>query len=165
MRGHLLFALAPVSALVVAACAQASSDGVAGGDPKFDTTPQAPPVAPVPEGGVDAGAGTTFTDLYRDFFGPTGAARCAGGASSCHGAANHSGGNILVCGADKAECRTGIAGLAAGGDFKASALFDVLRKSPASGQNRMPKAPATFTFDEATMNRIADWAAAGAKDD
>jgi hypothetical protein len=31
-----------------------------------------------PEEREDAGSGATFTDLYRDFFGPTGKASCAG---------------------------------------------------------------------------------------
>lgn len=149
MRGQ-LFALGCAALFVLAACAEASTDQVDGGNLK----------APTPSGPVDAGAGITFTDLYRDLFGPTGSASCSGGGGSCHGTASPPGG--FGCGSNKSDCRTSVAALAAGADFKSSGLFAILRKS--NGEGRMPKSP-TFVFDDPTLNRIAAWAAAGAKDD
>lgn len=165
VRVHAGLVVAFVLSGVVGACAEASSDTVSGGGPRFDPTPEAPPAQPS-NPAADAGSGTTFTDLYRDFFGPQAPASCSGpGLTACHGAKDHSGGNIFVCAADKAECRTGIAGLAAGATFKDSLLFDILRKNPAFGSNRMPKAPKTYTFEQPAIDRIGAWVAAGAKDD
>jgi len=73
------------AALFPLACTDASGNE-SGGDPTFEAgTP-----ATVTEGGPGGGTGTTWTDLYRDFFGPTGAAKCAGNAM-CHGAADQPG--------------------------------------------------------------------------
>jgi len=173
VRANVLLVVGFVLAASLAACAEASTDTPSsGGSPRFDTTPPPGPPTPTPvpvDGGT--GTGTTFTDLYRDFFGPAGAASCAGGSTNCHGAKGDSGGNIFVCGADKAECRTSIAGLASGATFQDSLLFSMLRKdatlapSPPAGTNRMPKAPKTYTFDKAGIDRIATWVAAGSKDD
>jgi hypothetical protein len=57
-----------------------------------------------------------------------------------------------------------VAALAAGADFKSSGLFRILRKSNGNENGRMPQSP-EFVFDGPTLNRIAAWAEAGAKDD
>ncbi len=158
MRGH-LFALGCAALFLLVACAEASTDQVIGGDLEVDGAAPPPPPAPTP---ADSGAGTTFTDLYRDLFGPPGAASCSGGGGSCHGSATPPGG--FACGSNKSACRTSMAGLAAGADFKSSGLFAILRKSNGNANGRMPQSP-TFVFDGPTLDRIAAWAAAGAKDD
>ncbi len=170
VRAYASLVLGSLVAVSVAACAEASSDTAVGGTPRFDPTPPPPPTnAPTPN--ADSGAGVTFTDLYRDFFGPTGAASCAGGSAGCHGAKGDPGGGVFVCADNKAECRTSIAGLASGASFQESFLFSILRKdatlapSPPLGTNRMPKNPKTYAFDKAGMDRIGAWVAAGSKDD
>lgn len=142
------------------ACAVASTDEVAGGSPRFDPTPPArvvpadPTVSP-----------TSFTALYRDFFGPGGAASCAG--SSCH---SQGGGGTFAftCGTDKGECATSAAVLATNNvdgerttDFRASRLFRIVRKQDGG---RMPQG-SDFVFDEAALARIEAWVKNGAKND
>jgi hypothetical protein len=158
MRGH-LFALG-CAGFLLSACAEASTDQPDGGVLKVDGTPPPPPPAPTSSARIDSGTGTTFTDLYRDLFGPTGAASCSGSGGSCHGTPAPPGG--FACGPNKSDCRTSVAALARGADFKSSALFAILRKS--NGDGRMPKSSA-YAFDGTTMDRIGAWVAAGAKDD
>jgi hypothetical protein len=144
------------------ACAEASTDEAVGGTPRFDPTP---PPAPTP---VDPSVSpTSFTALYRDFFGPGAPASCAG--SSCH-ARGGGGTGAFTCGFDRAECATSAASIAtntvdkkATADFRASRLYANLRK--ASGESdRMPLG-STFVFDEAALARIDAWVKNGAKND
>lgn len=68
-----------IGAAAAAACSSATG-AVRGGEPAFDA---APPIVETPQ--LEAGAsGHTWTDLYRDYFGPTGVASCAGNGN-CHG--------------------------------------------------------------------------------
>src|SRR5512140_1093248 len=69
------------------ACTDASGT-VSGGDLTFAAG--APAVIAAADAGPGAGTGTKFSDLYRDFFGPGGAAKCAGNGQ-CHGAADQPG--------------------------------------------------------------------------
>lgn len=140
-----------------------------GGEELFDS---APPVAPKVDAGP-VGTDITFTSLYNDYFANTQRASCAGNGA-CHGAEGESGSSSssFVCPLnDKATCyrtMTGASGLVpagGGGDPKQTFLFSILRKDTASGGNRMPKSPFTFSFSDADMQRITGWIAAGAKDD
>ncbi len=73
-----------VAAVAIAAACTDAGGHASGGDLVFEGG--APAAAS--EGG--GGTGTTFTDLYRDFFGPTGAAKCAGNGT-CHGTPDQAG--------------------------------------------------------------------------
>jgi hypothetical protein len=160
----------------VAACVNATTD-VKGGEGLFDTTP--PPSSVTPQTcdiGADAGSGTHWSDLYRDFFGPTGAASCAGNGT-CHGDANQSGAKSsggYVCGANKDDCRasllsenTGLIALPA--DQAApekSGLVTELRRKKADGTvvGLMPKTPACV-FEPEAIDRITTWIKNGAPND
>jgi hypothetical protein len=82
-----LGALGVAAVAIPAACTDAGGS-VSGGDLVFEGG--APVVTSTVDAGPGAGTGTTFTDLYRDFFGPSGAAKCAGNGA-CHGAADQPG--------------------------------------------------------------------------
>lgn len=119
----------------------------------------------------DSGSGATFTDLYRDLLGPSGAATCTK-AGSCHGGASESGTRAsgYICGADKAECRSTLlsSGLLVPGekDFTKSKLYAVLRKDAGgSVRGNMPKSPTDYVFTAAELDRIGQWVATGAPDD
>jgi hypothetical protein len=118
--------------------------------------------------GADAGACATWTCLYTDFFGPTGAANCAG-SGTCHGSPEETGflTSLYLCPpGDKDGCYMGItssqAGLITPGAFDGTRLYANLRKS--TGGGTMPKTPA-YAFAPADLARIGSWVAAGAKDD
>lgn len=107
-----------------AACSSATGT-VKGGEPAFDA---APPNVETPQ--LEGGAGGhTWTDLYRDYFGPTGVASCQGNGS-CHGDPSQSGALTLphfVCPApqvpDAGVPETG-ASDAGGGDAATDAAAD-----------------------------------------
>ncbi len=75
-----------VAAFVIPLACTDAGGHVSGGELAFEGGA----AAPTGEAGPGGGTGTTFTDLYRDFFGPTGAAKCAGNGM-CHGAADQAG--------------------------------------------------------------------------
>jgi hypothetical protein len=165
----LLFA-ALLSASWAAGCASAPSSEE-GGDPRFDTSPgeTVEGDACAPTG--DAGSGTGWSDLYRDYFGPTGVASCAGSPGQCHGDTQGLGyqSSQYLCANGVQGCYQGItsaqADLVTVGDTKddprLSTLYGVLRKScPAGGT--MPLQPSTLVFSPADMARIAAWIGAGA---
>ena len=138
-----------------------------GGDPRFDASP---PPTPATDAGcgdpnADAGNGHAWSNLYRDYFGPTGVASCAGTAGMCHGDANSLGAKAsnYVCAGGVSGCYSGITALVTVGDTEDdptnSALYAVLRKACAGGT--MPKEPASFSFSAADMKRITDWIGAG----
>ena len=159
-------------AFLLAACSSASPNEQ-GGTPRFDAS--APTSASSEDGGCgstdfDASEGTGWSDLYRDYFGPTGVASCAGTAAACHGDANSLGAQNsgYVCSGTVAGCYAGITSTAADlvtvgdttDDPTTSTLYLTLRK--ACGGGVMPKEPADFFFSAADMKRIADWIGAGA---
>ncbi|MBN9167259.1 MAG: hypothetical protein BGO98_17810 [Myxococcales bacterium 68-20] len=129
---------------------------------------------PPPEDTVDAGAGVTWTALYRDLFGPMAPSGCAG-SGTCHGAAGESGAqasNGYVC-ATKEGCRESMlsleTGLVQSRDFSApskSTLVDVLRRRDANGAvvGSMPKR-SSYVFSRDSIDRIETWIANGAPDD
>ena len=163
-------------AAAAAACVNATSD-TKGGEPLFDTTPPASTGAVSCEIGADAGSGTTFTDLYRDFFGPTGAASCAGNGT-CHGDANQSGARSsggYVCGASKDDCRASMLAMGTGPlvdpskdptNPELSGLVQELRRRKTDGTvvGLMPKSPACV-FEQPAIDRIQAWIKNGAPND
>lgn len=153
-----------------AACAQASGD-VKGGDALFDAS--APKVTTSSEG--DAGPDPTWNGLYRDFFGPSGKASCAGDGT-CHGDASQPGAqaSAWICNQDKDACYKSIrgdSGLVTDADVtntdptKLPFLLDIIRKDQPAGQNRMPKRPTTISFSIDDVARIKAWIKNGAKND
>lgn len=123
---------------------------------------------------AEEGAGSTWSDVYRDLFGPTAPASCAG-AGMCHGSAEESGASAshgYVC-ATKDGCRASIlsseTGLVQPGDAvspERSTLVQVLRRRSTNGSivGSMPKR-SSFVFSDAAMNRITTWIRNGAPDD
>lgn len=127
-----------------------------------------------PEEQLDAGSGTTWTDLYRDFFGPTGAASCSS-ANTCHGDPSAVGTTKsagYLC-ADKDGCRESMLSdstlliqprdVAAPAD---STLVRILwhRKADGSLTGSMPKTP-RYVFSRASLERVQTWIANGAPND
>lgn len=127
-----------------------------------------------PEEREDAGTGATFTDLYRDLFGPTGKASCAGDGL-CHGApekAGAKGSSGFVC-SDATTCwttlTTGGSALVTASDASSpttSALYLTLRHRRDDGSivGNMPKRP-LYVFSSASMDRVTTWIRNGAKND
>lgn len=172
-----LGATAAVVFLAAACGAGEGRDGAPGGD----EAPSAPmeTTASVADGGtaedlVDAGAGTTWTDLYRDLFGPSAPASCAG-SGACHGAAEQSGARGsygYVC-ASRDGCRASMlspeTALVQASDFGApskSTLVQTLRRRSASGSvvGSMPKR-STYVFSHDSIARVEAWIRNGAPDD
>ncbi len=128
-----------------------------------------------PEEAIDSGSGTTWTDLYRDLFGPTGQASCAGDGL-CHGSASQAGArgsNGFVC-ADKDACYASMTAASPGlvtstdtTDPTKSVLYLTLRHRRTDGSvtGSMPKRPFSYVFSTASMARIATWIQSGAKND
>ncbi len=154
------------------ACSSSSGSSTPSGDADAAPADAAAEAAPEPPED-DAGSGTKWTDLYRDFFGPSGRASCAGDGA-CHGAPNQAGAITaggFVC-ADEAGCRTkmiesGLVRLPAdASDPSSSTLVRILRKRNPDGSvtGIMPKRPA-YVFSKTSIGRIETWIASGAKPD
>jgi hypothetical protein len=169
-RAHVVAFAASFAGATALACSAPPNEE--GGDARFDA---APPTtgsnACSGDANEDAGSGTTWGDLYRDFFGPTGKASCAGNGA-CHGDTSQAGynGSGYQCPGTAAECYAGITATTPGlvtpgpvGDPTTTGLYLILRKC--SGGGLMPKAPATVEFTAADMARIAAWIQAGAPND
>jgi hypothetical protein len=157
--------------LLAAGCSSATPDEQGGGD-RFDAA--APSTSIGDDGGdacgatgFDAAEGTGWSDLYRDFFGPTATASCAGTVGQCHGEASGLGAqaSAFVCAGGVSGCYQGMTLPAAGlvsdqSNPTGSTLYGTLRKT--CGGGIMPKVPATYFFSPADMERISDWISAGA---
>jgi hypothetical protein len=115
-------------------------------------------------------AGSTWTDLYRDYFGTTGVASCAGDGF-CHGGTSQHGyvvsgylcppGNKNGCYAGITSPADGGAGLLTPGDsFHQDYISQVLRQEHDAGGG-MPKSP-DYTFTPVDIERISGWIEAGA---
>ncbi len=158
------FALA--FSLCLAACS--ASPNEQGGTPRFDASPPSP--ATSGDGGCGADSldgGTTWGDLYADFFGPSGAASCAGTPGGCHGDSSSAGAGTWVCGATQNTCYTGLtsAGLVSPtSDPTSTLLYSALRKQCGGGLNAMPQSP-PFVFTPSDMARIEAWISAGTPND
>ncbi len=159
---------AVVAATSPTACGDASTE-VSGGEPRFDAA------APQFGGSAQPSANpASWSALYKDVFGPTGTASCAG-TGACHGSkdqlgARGSGG--FVC-ADQDGCRASIldpaTGPLVGPEDKSapetSGLYGVLRRVEGGRTvGIMPKTPA-YVFTEAELGRIKTWIANGAPND
>lgn len=159
-------------AVGLAACAESSAD-VRGGELKFDPTPPVadePNACPVKDE-ADAGSGAKWSDLYRDLFGPTGAAKCAD--PSCHGTAGTTASRVGILCADQAGCRESLLDkgwIQDPGDFTApesSGFYTVLRRCDANNETvgTMPLRPASYHFSPASLARVATWLRNGAPND
>lgn len=127
-----------------------------------------------PEELVDAGSGTAWTDLYRDLFGPTGGASCAG-TGMCHGSAGESGAlgsQGYVC-ASREGCRESMLSaetlIVQASDSNAperSSLVATLRRRSGTGTivGTMPKR-SQYVFSRQSIARIETWIRNGAPDD
>lgn len=156
MRGTLLL----FAALIVGCYGDPPT--VTGGEARFDAA--APAAEDVFK--IDRAGGSTWPELYRDYFGPSGAASCAG-SGVCHGASDQPGAKAsgYVCAGSADDCYAGMVKghLFIPGDTSkapdAVVLHVVLRKSDGTGF--MPKSPAKV-FGTGDMARIDAWLAAGA---
>jgi len=178
----MLALLVALAAACATACTAATGE-VHGGALKLDAAPpqalqvDAGPIGDAglsPEDLVDAGAGTTWIDLYRDLFGPMGLASCAG-SGSCHGSADQAGAHGsfgYVC-ATRDGCRESMLSLATGlvqpQDFDApaeSGLVTALRRRSASGTvvGTMPRT-SPYVFSHDAIARIESWIGRGAPAD
>jgi hypothetical protein len=118
-----------------------------------------------------SGSGTTWGDLYADFFGPSGRAGCAGPGNACHASEDAEGSarSAFVC-ADEAGCVESILGrsnLVRSTDTEkpeAAFLINVLRRKNADGKivGTQPKLP-LFVFHEKSIERVKKWIADGAQ--
>jgi hypothetical protein len=155
-----------------------SPEPVVGEEGLFDASP---PVAPATDGGTTVtmapscapDGGATWSDLYRDCFGPDHAS-C--GQPACHGSASDPGSmsSGFVCGATQATCFNGITAMGsivpAGGtpgstsEAMTTSLYENIRKAPPNVGGDMPKM-STFAFTQADLDRISTWIADGAQND
>ncbi len=118
----------------------------------------------------DRGDGSTFTDLYRDFFGPTGLASCSA-KSICHvpGGTGMQTSGGYVCSPDQDTCWASMTAVIVpdGGSSapESTTLYKVLRKAPPTpGSGPMPRNSA-FAFCPNDLARIKAWIASGATND
>jgi hypothetical protein len=118
-----------------------------------------------------SGSGATWSDLYADFFGPSGRAGCAGPGNACHGSEDAEGSvrSGFVC-ADEAGCVESMLGrsnLVRSTDTEkpeAAFLINVLRRKNTEGKivGTQPKLP-LLVFHEKSIERIKQWIADGAQ--
>ena len=161
------------SGLVACSSAPLSENG---GEALFDAAPSDDDASVCSATSEDAGSGTEWSDLYRDYFGPTGKASCAG-TGQCHGSTSQAGylSSNYACPDTADACYAGITAttvspqLVTVGDTTSdpttSNLYLTLRKCSGSGPNSMPQQPATLMFTTGDMARIAAWIKAGAPND
>ncbi len=171
MRRAALDTSIAILAFALGACADASGE-VKGGEPKFDPTPPAAPEQKIcpSKDEADAGSGATWTDLWRDYFGPTGAASCTD--ASCHGSPSGAGVRFGMLCVDQAGCQESLhaKGVILPSDADApeeSMFYKVLRRCDAQDQTlgTMPQRPSSYTFSPTSLARIATWLRNGAPND
>ncbi len=156
---------AATSSMAIAGC---SSSGSGGAAPEGDGGADAGVSAYCLEAG-SRGDGTRFTDLYRDFFGPTGGASCSA-ASICHvdgGTGFQTSG--YECVPDQNGCWASMTSTIVpdGGTSmpETTTLYRALRKAPPTpGSGPMPR-NSTYAFCPADLERIATWIQNGARND
>lgn len=123
--------------------------------------------------GTPVGTETTWTGLYRDYFGPHGTASCSAAPGQCHAAAGDQGAlpSGYVCGDSQASCFEGMTAsgsiVPAGGtaDATSTRLYGALRKAPPNAGGTMPRSPSCVAFSTDDLKRISSWISAGAKND
>jgi hypothetical protein len=110
----------------------------------------------------EAGTGSTWTELYADYFGGNGRAACAGNGS-CHGSSSQlgAGASMYICPPDgdagKDTCYTTMVSSGTASQLIASVLRSV--KCPAC---LMPQAPTQiYEFSQTDVDRISAWIDAG----
>lgn len=159
-----VLALCLVLLLFGSAC---TSTSIQGGESRFDAASVSLPNEDAGE--LDASA-STWAELHRDFFGPTGQASCAGDGA-CHGAPSQPGAMAsgYVCPEGRDACYAGITNpaahlvkLSSSGLASDTDLHRILRKSDGTGI--MPKRP-EFVFSREDMARIDAWILRGAPND
>ena len=115
--------------------------------------------------------GTTWTDLYTCYFGPTGPDSCAGSPGNCHGTGGAGAQAAWLCGETSASCYMGMVAYstldppAGKSDPTSSGLYMVLCQVNDAGvmTGVMPEfCPTSAWLYPADMARIAAWIAAGA---
>jgi len=191
MRGTpATLSFAALAACVVGACTNATGTVTGSDNPAFDAAP--PPAAPSPPEDAapppptaDAGPATTWTELYKDYFGPMGTASCAGSVGACHGEMAGAGyqGSLYLCPpGDQTGCYMGITSQGvvpmplldprSSTPFDMTGLFLRLRKTQGANSQNPPdpmphqvgSAP-PYTFTVADVAKISSWVAAGTKND
>jgi hypothetical protein len=170
--GRATLAIATVAAGAAAACTSASGE-VTGGATRFDLAVPCfrDPYAMEEEDLVDAGSGARWSDLYRDLFGPTGGASCAG-QGNCHGEVGRPGeaASGFLCDTEEGcrESMLGASGLVPESALTAPAsarLFGILRHRDECGiSGRMP-AGSSYVFSKASLERIRTWIVSEAPND
>lgn len=133
--------------------------------------------AGLPAACVDGGAnsGNAWSDLYACYFGSSGIATCANGATGgCHGGATEfgavaSGGFFCPIGTDPTPCYQSLVSTIVpdGGapDAASTTLYGALRKTGGTCDSQyvcMPLSPATLIFQQSDLDRISAWIQAGA---
>jgi len=165
MRGSFTLSAGALAALVIVACANATGDVTPGAE-LYDA---APPPAPVAICNIERGSGATWTDLYRDFFGPNNQPGSCSFRANCHGTTLRGG---LLCGADKDACYASMTRDLTPPEKKdtpdTAALFSIIRmRSPVDGSliGIMPQEPNDCAFSDVSVKRIKAWIAKGAPND
>lgn len=134
---------------------------VTGGTSRGSTS-AAPSDAGESGGGIDGAS--TWPALYADYFGPMGAASCAG-TSNCHGDPTRAGAirSNFICGSSEENCYNSLiqSGLVpAGGSSEPDQVNLRFTLRTATG-GTMPK-NSRFTFSGGDLRRIDDWIRSGA---
>jgi hypothetical protein len=118
-------------------------------------------------------AGSTWSALYRDYFGSSGVASCAGSTGNCHGQPDAAGvamSQYLCPPHDAAACYAGFTLQGSSGPslidgdagFDAGPLPDLLCTCGGIGNQPLG---CCYVFQPVDMDRIANWVNAGAKGD
>jgi hypothetical protein len=167
------FALIALATSFGAVACVGSPEPVTGEEGLFDASPPGPPddgdgstaaQSCAPDGGA------TWTDLYRDCFGP-GEAAC-GGSVGCHSAVTDQGylSSGFLCGMTQDSCWMGMTAMGSivpeGGTSTptTTSLYENIRKAPPNVGGSMPKF-SSFAFAPADLARISTWIANGAQND
>lgn len=116
------------------------------------------------------GTGSTWTELYADYFGGTGRASCAGNGN-CHGSGKQAGAAYIgfVCPADDSKAcyeslTTNTSLIMKGMPFTSSYLYTALRQSSGCTATPacMPLSPVEdYVFTKKDIDRIGAWVDAG----
>jgi hypothetical protein len=146
----------------------AAMPGVDPGKPPVDAGAEEAAVADYCAEAGSRGDGATFSDLYRDFFGPTGQASCSA-RSICHvpGGSGMQTSGGYECYPDETGCWVSMTStiVPEGGSSTPgqTTLYLALRKAPPTpGSGPMPRNSA-FAFCPDDLVRIRTWIEAGAQ--
>jgi hypothetical protein len=171
-----------LAAVAIGACTDANGD-VSGGGLRFDAQPAELPDVMIPCTSNEQ----TWTSLYRDFFGPTAATTCSGGKGdemNCHVNSTTAGSvasldfckTPFICGTTQNDCYNSFKAALIPTDTQGKTtaqnkqyFFEiVLRQTsggPPTGVTPMPFRPGFAVFQPCDLQRIRNWANAGANND